>query len=358
MMSSDYLHFSDWGISGGGSCCPILIAGPCSAESEDQLRQVAMRLRDTGITFFRAGAWKPRTRPGAFEGAGEDALKWLGRIREEFGYRCMVEVANAKHVGLALAHKMDAVWIGSRTTVTPFAVQEIADALSGVDIPVFVKNPIHLDLELWIGAIERLRGAGIRRIGAVLRGCGGVAPGKYRNAPCWQLAIDLKQRLPVVPCLCDPSHIAGNTEYILELSQQAINLDFQGLMLEVHPNPNQALSDAKQQLTPEQCNTIIKSLKPRSTEGGDHNYQLKLDQLRLEIDQLDVTLITTLARRMKVSREIGNLKRDNHIIVLQASRWERVLAQVIAKGKKVGLDEEFVAEIYNRIHLESIRQQQ
>ena len=356
-MPDTFIPITQWGVR-LTSRQRMLIAGPCSAETEEQLLTTARALPKEQVAFLRAGVWKPRTRPGSFEGAGEAAFDWLNRAKAETGLPFAVEVANAKHVEVALAHGVDAVWIGARTTVTPFAVQEIADALRGVDIPVFVKNPVNPDLELWIGAIERIAQAGVKRIAAILRGCSGIASVKYRNAPAWNLAIDLKHRLPTLPCLCDPSHIAGNAALIPEIAQQAVNLDFQGLMIETHIDPAAALSDSKQQLTPEQLKTLLQTLTPRAQTADNPEGQLKLDELRLAIDQLDVTLLTTLAHRMRISREIGDLKRDNSITVLQTSRWEKVLAKAIEHGKQLGLGEDFVTDIFNRIHLESIAQQQ
>ncbi|MBP5673103.1 MAG: bifunctional 3-deoxy-7-phosphoheptulonate synthase/chorismate mutase type II [Victivallales bacterium] len=356
-MPETFLPIAQWGVQ----LTPqqrVLIAGPCSAETEEQVLSTAYALPREQVAFLRAGVWKPRTRPGTFEGAGEKAFDWLNRAKAETGFPFAVEVANAKHVEIALSHGVDAIWIGARTTVTPFAVQEIADALHGVDIPVFVKNPVNPDVELWIGAIERIAHAGISRIAAILRGCSGLAAGKYRNAPAWNLAIDLKNRLPSLPCLCDPSHIAGDKTFIQEIAQQAVNLDFQGLMIETHINPPSALSDSRQQLTPDELRRLLQTLVPRAQTSENPEGQRKLDELRLAIDQLDVTLLTTLASRMRVSREIGNLKRDNSITVLQTSRWEKVLAKAVEHGRQLGLEEDFVMDIFNRIHLESIAQQQ
>ncbi|MBR6058742.1 MAG: bifunctional 3-deoxy-7-phosphoheptulonate synthase/chorismate mutase type II [Victivallales bacterium] len=356
-MPYDFMNITQWGVQ----LTPqqrVLIAGPCSAETEEQVLSTAYALPKEQVAFLRAGVWKPRTRPGTFEGAGEKAFDWLNHAKAETGFPFAVEVANAKHVEIALSHGVDAIWIGARTTVTPFAVQEIADALHGVDIPVFVKNPVNPDVELWIGAIERIVHAGISRIAAILRGCSGLAAGKYRNAPAWNLAIDLKNRLPSLPCLCDPSHIAGDKTFIQEIAQQAVNLDFQGLMIETHINPPSALSDSRQQLTPDELRRLLQTLVPRAQTSENPEGQRKLDELRLAIDQLDVTLLTTLASRMRVSREIGNLKRDNSITVLQTSRWEKVLAKAVEHGRQLGLEEDFVTDIFNRIHLESIAQQQ
>ena len=355
---SSFTPLKEWGatLSSDGL---MHIAGPCAAESETQVMETATALAREPLAFFRAGVWKPRTRPGTFEGVGETALPWLLKAREKTGMKIAIEVANAKHVRLALDHGLDAIWVGARTSVTPFAVQEIADSLNGQDIPVFVKNPINPDLELWIGAIERLRNSGIRRIAAVLRGCSGIAPGRFRNAPAWQMAFELKRRLPGIPCLCDPSHITGNTSLIQEVAQQALNLDFDGLMVEVHAHPSDALSDSFQQLTPEQFHAMLASLVSKKHDNdGSSEAQKRLAELRVEIDQLDTTLITTLARRMTVSQSIGQVKKDNNLAVLQSNRWEQVLAHVIHLGEQVGLEPDFVRDIFNRIHMESIQQQQ
>ena len=337
---------------------PFVIAGPCSAESEEQVMTTAKQLAMYGCHNFRAGVWKPRTKPGGFEGHGEPALVWLQQVKKETKMLVATEVATPEHVELCLKYGIDILWIGARTTANPFAMQALADALKGVDIPVFVKNPVNPDLELWIGAIERIAQAGVKRVAAILRGCSGIASGKYRNAPAWNLAIELKRRLPSLPCLCDPSHIAGDAALVQEIAQQALNLDFQGLMIETHINPPTALSDSRQQLTPEQLRMLMQKLVLRDRTSENPEGQLKLDELRLAIDQLDITLLETLAHRMRISREIGDLKRDNSITVLQTSRWEKVLATAIERGKQLGLGEDFVTDVFNRIHLESIAQQQ
>ena len=337
----------------------MLIAGPCAAESERQILETARAICQNGISLFRAGVWKPRTRPGVFEGMGETAFKWLEKAREETGMRFAVEVANGNHVKMALDHDTDVLWIGARTTVTPFEVQEIADALHGHDIPVLVKNPVNPDLELWTGAIERLANAGLTRIAAVLRGVSGVEAGHYRNAPAWSMALELRHRFPKLPLICDPSHIAGNTSYIAEISQQARNLDFEGLMIETHISPEQAMSDSRQQLNPQQLRELLSNLIVKSHDDkASSKIQEALTACRCEIDQADMTLLATLARRMAMSKRIGELKKEENLTVLQSGRWEQVLAQAIENGHRLGLSESFIRDIFNRIHLESIAQQQ
>ena len=350
--------FSEWGLplSNRGL---MLIAGPCAAESETQVLATAHGVSACGASLFRAGVWKPRTRPGTFEGIGEKAFDWLEKARNETGLRFAVEIANGRHVKIALEHGADVLWVGARTTVTPFAVQEIADALRGTDIPVLVKNPVNPDLELWTGAIERLANAGIKRMAAILRGVSGLEPGHYRNAPDWPLALALKQRFPTLPFICDPCHIAGNTKFIREISQQALNLDFEGLMVETHFAPENAMSDKRQQLTPQQLSELLAELVVKSHDDtASEGVQKALAACRCEIDQADMTLLATLARRMEMSRRIGELKKSANLTVLQSTRWEQVLGHAIEHGRSIGLSEEFVRDIFNRIHIESITQQQ
>ena len=350
--------FSEWGLplSDRGL---MLIAGPCAAESEAQVLETARDVKACGVSLFRAGVWKPRTRPGTFEGIGEKAFEWLVKARSETGLRFAVEIANGRHVKTALEHGADVLWVGARTTVTPFAVQEIADALRGTDIPVLVKNPVNPDLELWTGAIERLANAGLTRLAAVLRGVSGLEAGHYRNAPDWPLALALKQRFPTLPFICDPSHIAGDTKYIREISQQALNLDFEGLMVETHFDPENAMSDKHQQLTPQQLSELLAELVVKCHDDtASEGVQKALAACRCEIDQADMTLLATLARRMEMSRRIGELKKSANLTVLQSTRWEQVLGHAIEHGRSIGLSEEFVRDIFNRIHIESITQQQ
>ncbi len=348
------LPVNEWGINNTDR--PLLISGPCSAETEEQVLATAHALKNQNVSVFRAGIWKPRTRPNTFEGVGVEGLKWLTKVKQETGLKVATEVANAKHAYEALKHNVDVLWIGARTTVNPFAVQEIADALQGVDIPVLVKNPINPDLELWIGALERINKAGITKLGALHRGFSSYGDSAFRNAPNWQIPIELKRRFPELLIINDPSHIGGKRNLIQGISQKAMDLDFDGLMIEVHPNPDEAWSDAKQQITPSQLEEVIKSLKIRS-KGDSKQEQSKLCGLRKKIDYFDQELIEILEARMKVAGEIGEFKRNNDMIVLQNSRWGEVIEQSIALGQTKGLSREFVSKIFKAIHQESINNQ-
>ena len=348
------LPVNEWGINNTDR--PLLISGPCSAETEEQVLATAHALKNQNISVFRAGIWKPRTRPNTFEGVGVEGLKWLTKVKQETGLKVATEVANAKHAYEALKHNVDVLWIGARTTVNPFAVQEIADALQGVDIPVLVKNPINPDLELWIGALERINKAGITKLGALHRGFSSYGDSAFRNAPNWQIPIELKRRFPELLIINDPSHIGGKRNLIQGISQKAMDLDFDGLMIEVHPNPDEAWSDAKQQITPAQLEEVMKSLKIRS-KGDSKQDQAKLCGLRKKIDYFDQELIEILEARMKVANEIGEFKRDNDMIVLQNNRWSEVIEQSIILGKTKGLSPEFVSKIFKAIHQESINNQ-
>jgi chorismate mutase len=336
-----------------------VIAGPCSAENEDQILVTARSLQRLDVGLFRAGVWKPRTRPGAFEGCGEIALSWLTKARQETGIPIAVEVANAKHAEAALRAQVDVLWIGARTTVNPFAVQEIAEAIRGVDIPVMVKNPVNPELMLWLGAIERLQEAGCQDIAAILRGFSCLSTGRWRNEPLWQIAIDLRQHLPGIPLFCDPSHIAGRSDGVAEIAQEALNLDFDGLMIEAHCCPEQAVSDAAQQLRPEDLGAILAKLvvRQRTSDPGSACQQ-RLLELRTEIDSLDAALVTTMARRMAVSRAIGDLKRANNLTVLQRSRWEQVLNRARAEAERLGLSVKLIEDVFKLLHQESINLQQ
>ncbi|HPY90587.1 MAG TPA: chorismate mutase [Lentisphaeria bacterium] len=336
-----------------------VIAGPCSAEDQDQVLVTAHGLLRLDVGLFRAGVWKPRTRPGAFEGRGELALSWLVKARQETGIPVAVEVANAKHVEAALRAQIDVLWIGARTTVNPFAVQEIAEALRGVDIPIMVKNPVNPELMLWLGAIERLQEAGCQDIAAILRGFSCLSTGRWRNEPLWQIAIDLRQHLPGIPLFCDPSHIAGRSDGVAEIAQEALNLDFDGLMIEAHCCPEQAVSDAAQQLRPEELGAILAKLAVRQrTSDPGSACQQRLLELRTEIDSLDAALVTTMARRMAVSRAIGDLKRTNNLTVLQRSRWEQVLSRARAEAERLGLSVRLTEDVFKLLHQESIEIQQ
>ncbi len=337
---------------------PLLISGPCSAESEEQVMETARRLAKQGnIHLLRAGIWKPRTRPNCFEGIGSIGLKWLKQAGKEVGLPVTVEVANVKHVYEALRMGIDILWIGARTTVNPFAVQEIADALRGVDIPVFVKNPVNPDLPLWIGALERLNQAGIKRLGAIHRGFSTHGESKYRNNPHWEIPIELMRRHPELAMVCDPSHICGRRDLLQAVAQKAMDLNFDGLMLESHINPSKALSDAKQQVTPERYGEIINSLVMRRTATNDEVAQGSLEDLRATIDGIDREVIEVLAKRMLIASEIGQFKKANGITILQPKRWDAIIRERCNLGKIEGLTEEFMTDLYNAIHKESIRHQ-
>lgn len=338
---------------------PILIAGPCSAETEDQVLETARGLAQLGkIDLFRAGIWKPRTRPGEFEGVGTVGLPWLRRVKEETGLRTTTEVGNHYHVFEALKYGVDVLWIGARTTVNPFSVQEIADALKGVDIPVMVKNPVNPDLKLWIGAIERVYKAGITRIAAVHRGFSYHGQTPFRNMPHWQIAIDLKRQFPDLAIICDNSHICGRRDILFDVAQKAFDLNFDGLMTETHPTPDKAWSDAAQQITPDQYGELIGRLVLRHPNSQDKTFLETLVHLRHEIDEMDDELLNLLGRRMKVVEKIGEYKKRNNISILQANRWNEVLENAIAKGRAKGLSEEFIATVLKAIHDESINHQE
>lgn len=332
---------------------PFVIAGPCSAETEEQVMTTARQLASKGCHIFRAGVWKPRTKPGGFEGNGEEALPWMKRVKEETGMAVTTEVATPEHVELALKYGIDILWIGARTTANPFAMQAIADSIRGMDIPVFVKNPVNPDLELWIGAMERINQAGIKRIAAVHRGFSSYEKKIYRNQPMWQIPIELRRRIPDLPIICDPSHIGGSRELIAPLCQQAMDLGFDGLIVETHCNPDKAWSDANQQVTPEVLDYILSLLiirnKTVTTEG--------INELRKQIDELDNNLMDLLSKRMRVSREIGQYKKEHNMTVLQTSRYNEILDKRGAQGSLCGMDAKFIKEIFEAIHEESVRQQ-
>ncbi len=335
---------------------PWVVAGPCSAETEEQVMETAHQLADKGYKIFRAGIWKPRTRPGAFEGVGTVGLPWLKRVKEETGMYVGIEVANAHHVYEALKYGIDILWIGARTTANPFAVQEIADALKGMDIPVLVKNPVNPDLELWIGALERINRAGIKKLAAIHRGFSTYDDSKYRNHPQWQIPIELRRRIPELPIICDPSHIGGKRELIYKISQEAMDLNFDGLIIESHRCPDKAWSDAKQQVTPDELKKITKKIVLRGANIGD-KYRASLDELRTEIDRLDTTLLETLEKRMSISEAIGKYKKDNNITILQTRRYDEIMNNRRKQGASLGLSEEFTTKIFEDIHEESVTRQ-
>lgn len=332
---------------------PIIIAGPCSAESEEQVLETARGLAAKGVKLFRAGIWKPRTKPGGFEGVGAPGLQWLKKVKEETGMYVSTEVATKAHVEEALKAGIDLLWIGARTTVNPFAVQEIADALKGVDIPVLIKNPVNPDLELWIGAIERIYGAGIRRIGVIHRGFSSYDKKMYRNLPLWHIPIELRRRMPELQIFCDPSHIGGKRELIAPLCQQAMDLSFDGLIVESHCNPDCALSDASQQITPDVLDYVLNLLVIRNETQTTEN----LSQLRNQIDSIDEQMLELLAKRMRVSREIGVYKKEHNMPILQSPRYSEILEKRSNMGQSMDLSAEFVKEILKEIHEESVRQQ-
>ena len=332
---------------------PVVIAGPCSAETEEQVMTTATELASKGCRIFRAGVWKPRTKPGGFEGNGESALPWMKQVKEETGMLVATEVATPEHVELALKYGVDVLWVGARTTANPFAMQALADSLKGVDVPVLVKNPVNPDLELWIGAMERINQAGVKRMGAIHRGFSSYDKKIYRNLPMWQIPIELSRRIPGLPIVNDPSHIGGRRDLMAPLCQQAMDLGFEGLIVESHCDPDKAWSDAKQQVTPDVLDYILSLLVVRdetvTTEG--------ITQLRHQIDELDNQLMELLAKRMRVCREIGQYKKEHNMTVLQAARYNEILEKRGAQGALCGMDADVVAKVFEGIHQESVRQQ-
>ncbi|MDP5171817.1 MAG: bifunctional 3-deoxy-7-phosphoheptulonate synthase/chorismate mutase type II [Bacteroidia bacterium] len=334
-----------------------VIAGPCSAETPEQVMETALGVAQQGAKMLRAGIWKPRTRPNSFEGVGSPGLKWLKEAGDATGLPVCTEVANVKHVYEALRTGIDVLWLGARTTTNPFAVQEIADALEGVDIPVMVKNPVNPDIDLWIGAMERIEKAGITKIAAIHRGFSTYGPSKYRNAPHWEIPVELRRRLPDVPIICDPSHICGRRDLLSAISQEALDLNLDGLMIESHPNPDKALSDAKQQITPEVLGELLAGLIHREAVSNDPIFLHSLENFRDQIDEFDRKLIEVIAERMKVVRQIGEYKRDNNITILQTSRWNQIIDERMEQARSLGLGEAIMREILGQVHQESIRQQ-
>ncbi|VBB46724.1 Chorismate mutase [uncultured Paludibacter sp.] len=332
---------------------PLIIAGPCSAETEEQVLNTAKDIAKQGIKIFRAGVWKPRTKPGGFEGVGTPALAWLKRVKDEYGMYIATEVATAKHVREALANNVDIIWIGARTSANPFSVQEIADALEGTNIPVLIKNPVNPDVDLWIGAIERIYNAGVRKIGAIHRGFSSFDKKIYRNLPQWHIPIELHRQIPNIPIICDPSHIGGKRELIAPLSQQAMDLNFDGLIIETHCNPEKAWSDASQQITPDVLELVLESIVIRDVKQSTES----LTQLRKQIDELDNDLLELLAKRMRVSQEIGKYKKEHNMPILQAKRYEEILESRINQAVKMGMGDEFMKTVLIAIHEESVRQQ-
>jgi len=334
---------------------PLIIAGPCSAESPEQLLTVARAVKNLGINIMRAGVWKPRTRPNHFEGKGLEAFRWIQQVKKEVDIHFAVEVASALHVDQACEAGIDVLWVGARTTVNPFSVQEIADALRGIDKIVLVKNPINPDLALWIGAIERLYNSGIKKLGAIHRGFSSFQKSQYRNQPLWQIPLELKSRLPELPLIGDPSHIAGNREMIFEVSQKALDLGYDGLMIETHPDPDHALSDATQQITPHRLGEILEQLRVSKKSSSNAIFLNQLEDLREKIDHIDQEIIETLATRMRLVDRIGEYKKDNNVTAFQLERWNEIMTTRPDWGQQAKLAHEFIKELYRVIHDESIR---
>ncbi len=337
---------------------PLIISGPCSAETEEQVLATASQLAATGkVDILRAGIWKPRTRPGSFEGVGTKGLPWLQKAKELTGLPVAVEVATGKQVEDALHFGVDVLWIGARTTVNPFSVQDVADALKGVDVPVLIKNPINPDVELWIGAAERVAKSGIKNIGLIHRGFSSYGNTEYRNAPMWHLAIEMKRRFPEMLMINDPSHICGRRDILQEVAQKAIDLDFDGLIIESHIDPDNAWSDAKQQVTPEVLGAMINAMIWRKEDIISEELHIQMDKMRAQINQLDDELLQLLGQRMKVADKIGQYKKDNNITILQTNRWNAILERAFVKGGQLGLSQEFITKYFDAVHMESINHQ-
>ncbi len=336
---------------------PLIIAGPCSAETEEQLYETAKLVQQQGVNIIRAGVWKPRTRPNTFEGVGQEAMPWIKRIKDELNVRFAIEVAKADHVESALKAGIDVLWIGARSTVSPFIVQEIADALKGTDVPVLVKNPINPDLALWMGALERLSQAGISKLGAIHRGFSSHQKTRYRNVPSWHLPIELKRQLPDMPIICDPSHIAGKREMVPEISQIALDLNFEGLIVETHRDPESAWSDARQQVTPHNLGEMIKALQVRKSSSSDINFITQLENLRTQIDHADRELLEAMSRRMELVGQIGTHKKQKNVAAFQLERWNEVFKTRQQWANELDIKEKFVTDLFNLIHVESIKKQ-
>lgn len=339
---------------------PLLIAGPCSAESLEQVLKTAQALKDLNIDqlkIFRAGIWKPRTRPNSFEGIGEEGLSWLSQVKKLTGLKVATEVANAKHTEAALKNNIDILWIGARTTSSPFAIQEIAEVLKGSNTPVFVKNPLGPDLSTWLGALERFMNVGITQLAAIHRGFTHVGGMNYRNDPLWKMAIDLKSKIPLLPIICDPSHIAGNRELIAQVCQKAMDLDLDGLMIETHLEPEKALSDSEQQITPQQLKKIFQELTFKKEKSNDNHFESQLEEWRSQIDRVDREILESLSQRQKIVVKIGELKKAQSITVLQKSRQQELMKERVEYGKKLGLGPDYIEDIFNSIHAEAVRLQ-
>ena len=337
---------------------PLIISGPCSAETEEQVIATAQRLANTGkVDVLRAGIWKPRTKPGMFEGIGAKGLPWLQQAKKITGLPTSVEVATGKQVEDALTFDVDILWIGARTTVNPFSVQEVADALRGVDVPVLIKNPINPDLELWQGAVERVSRAGIKQVGLIHRGFSSYGNTDFRNAPMWHLAIEMKRRMPGMPIINDPSHICGRRDILQATAQKAIDLDFDGLMIESHIDPDNAWSDAKQQITPERLAEMLGEIRWRKEDVPSEEFHHALEKLREQINHVDDELMQLIAQRMNIAEKIGEYKKNNNVTILQSTRWNEILEKAINKAAKIGLSEEFITKYMDAVHMESINRQ-
>ena len=337
---------------------PLIISGPCSAETREQTLETCRRIAATGLVhILRAGVWKPRTKPGSFEGVGMKGLVWMNEARQETGLPFGVEVATPKHVEAALEFGADVLWVGARTTGNPFSVQDIADALRGADVTVLVKNPMNPDIDLWAGAVARLQNAGIRKLGLIHRGFSAYGVSRYRNNPMWHLAIEMRSRMPELPMICDPSHIAGKREYLREVAQKGADLYFDGLIIESHICPDQALSDAAQQVTPDDLETLLRSIVWRQSTTDNPEYNDKLSALRRQIDQIDDETFELLSKRMRVAEQIGRVKRENNVAILQGGRWNSIVEKVVSQAPQLGVSEEFLKTVLEAIHLESINLQ-
>lgn len=334
----------------------LVIAGPCSAENEQQLLRTASELAYTGqVDILRAGIWKPRTNPGGFEGVGTKGLAWLLKAKQLTGLKTAVEVATAKHVEDALSFDVDVLWIGARTTVNPFSVQQLADALKETNVPVLIKNPVNPDIKLWIGAVERIQKAGVKEVGLIHRGFSSYGNTEYRNVPMWQIPIEMKRLFPQLSLICDPSHICGNREGLLSIAQKSVDLDYDGLIIESHYDPDSALTDKNQQITPEHLADLLKHIIPKNSSSNEQDFLKNLENLREQINHIDEELLTIISTRMKIAKEIGEIKKNSQITVLQSSRYNEILDRAIKKGEQVGLSEEFIKTYMEAIHIESIR---
>ena len=351
----DVNGLDSWGFNNDG---PLIIAGPCSAESREQLLETARGIKDKGVHMLRAGIWKPRTRPGCFEGMGEEGLKWLVEAKEETGLPISCETATPEHVELCLKYGVDLIWVGARTTVNPFAVQALADSLKGTDIPVLVKNPINPDVELWLGALERINKAGVTKLGAIHRGFSSARPSEYRNAPNWRIFIELRRRTEGMPIICDPSHLCGKRELIPAVAQKSLDLLFDGLMIESHINPDVALSDSKQQFTPEDLGKVLDGLEVKHAVAEDKEFALKMEGKRARLVEIDDAIVELLAERMALGRKIGKMKCERGIALLQPDQWKKTVEKRTREGVARGMDEHFMLRIFQYIHEESLRQQE